>query len=300
VPAWLQGVTSIPDRALLHLAARQGGVVGRSQALAAGLSTSGVSRRLDSREWVRVQPRAYRMTCLPLDRSGPMWAAVLSSPASTAVAAGRSAAWWHRLLDEPPAMPEIIVPRSCAPRLRAVTVTRTELDSLDRVVRRGLPVVSAEMAVLQSIAVLPAGGAALLDRAIQGGLRHTALSAAAVRWRRHRGARAVNALLRAAADGAASEAERIAHRLLRSAAIRGWSPNRRVGRAVVDIAFADDRLAVEIDGWAWHHDRERFERDRSRQNALVLAGWTVLRFTWGDLTEDPGRVVTVIRAALGR
>ena len=69
---------------------------------------------------------------------------------------------------------------------------------------------------------------------------------------------------------------------------------------MVDIAFPTERLAVEVDGWAWHHDRDRFERDRSRQNALVLAGWTVLRFTWADLTEDPTRVVVVVRAALGR
>jgi very-short-patch-repair endonuclease len=55
-------------------------------------------------------------------------------------------------------------------------------------------------------------------------------------------------------------------------------------------------LAIEVDGWAWHHDVERFRRDRQRQNALVLAGWTVLRFTWHDLTQRPGEVVAEIRS----
>ena len=44
---------------------------------------------------------------------------------------------------------------------------------------------------------------------------------------------------------------------------------------------------------------ERFQRDRSRQNRLVAAGWTVLRFTWRDLVERPGYVVRTIRDVIG-
>jgi very-short-patch-repair endonuclease len=50
-----------------------------------------------------------------------------------------------------------------------------------------------------------------------------------------------------------------------------------------------------VDGWAWHHDAEAFRRDRQRQNVLVLAGWTVLRFTWSDLTHRPDRVIHDVR-----
>ncbi|MGI8814055.1 MAG: endonuclease domain-containing protein [Pseudonocardia sp.] len=46
----------------------------------------------------------------------------------------------------------------------------------------------------------------------------------------------------------------------------------------VDFAFPVARLVVEVDGWAWHSDAARFRSDRARQNALVLAGWAVLRF----------------------
>jgi very-short-patch-repair endonuclease len=41
-----------------------------------------------------------------------------------------------------------------------------------------------------------------------------------------------------------------------------------------------------------------FESDRLRQNALLLAGWLVLRFTWQMLTEDPDYVVRTTRQAL--
>ena len=57
---------------------------------------------------------------------------------------------------------------------------------------------------------------------------------------------------------------------------------------------------MEVDGWAWHHQAERFRADRRKQNALVRAGWLPLRFTWHDLTERPAEVVAEIRAALSR
>jgi very-short-patch-repair endonuclease len=45
---------------------------------------------------------------------------------------------------------------------------------------------------------------------------------------------------------------------------------------------------------------EHFQRDRRRQNRLIAAGWTVLRFTWWDLTERPDDVLAQIRAAVAR
>ena len=52
--------------------------------------------------------------------------------------------------------------------------------------------------------------------------------------------------------------------------------------ARIDVAFREQRIAIEVDGFAYHSDRARFQRDRSRQNLLVGLGWTVLRFTWDD------------------
>jgi very-short-patch-repair endonuclease len=55
---------------------------------------------------------------------------------------------------------------------------------------------------------------------------------------------------------------------------------------------------IEVDGRAHHTTPDRFERDRERQNALVAAGWTVLRFTWRDLTTRPSAVVATVRRML--
>ena len=67
--------------------------------------------------------------------------------------------------------------------------------------------------------------------------------------------------------------------------------------ARVDLAFPHAGLAIEYDGRDAHGSHEAFIRDRQRQNALVAAGWTVLRFTAEDL-HDLGAVVRAVAAAL--
>jgi len=72
---------------------------------------------------------------------------------------------------------------------------------------------------------------------------------------------------------------------------------RFVGR--VDFAFPGVRLAIEVDGYEHHASLSAFRHDRARQNELVAAGWTVLRFTWHDVTRQPEQVATSIRGVLG-
>jgi very-short-patch-repair endonuclease len=99
-----------------------------------------------------------------------------------------------------------------------------------------------------------------------------------------------------------SEAERRAHRLLHAARITGWTANLAVQvrgrRYYLDIAFLRERLVVEIDGRIHEQDLGLFESDRWRQNALVQAGWRVLRFTWSMLVDHPEEFLREIRTAL--
>lgn len=105
-------------------------------------------------------------------------------------------------------------------------------------------------------------------------------------------------LLVAAADRADSAAERMLIQLLRTAGISGRVTGHPQGTYLIDIAFPGSKVAIEIDGWAWHVDHDRFVGDRRKNNALVRAGWVVLRFTWHDLTRSPHSVVAQIAAAL--
>lgn len=99
-----------------------------------------------------------------------------------------------------------------------------------------------------------------------------------------------------------SAAERLGHRLLRGHGIVGWKANHGVvvegSLYWIDIAFLSAKLAVEIDGRLHEDDPHIFQNDRYRQNALVRSGWTVLRFTYAMLVNDPQYVVDTIVAAL--
>ena len=112
------------------------------------------------------------------------------------------------------------------------------------------------------------------------------------------GAPRARRLLQAASTGARSEAERLFGRLLDRAGITGWKANYPVAGYEVDYAFVGPKVAVEIDGLAFHSDADDFHQDRKRQNAIALAGWQVLRFTWLDLTEYPDRVIATLRRAI--
>jgi very-short-patch-repair endonuclease len=70
--------------------------------------------------------------------------------------------------------------------------------------------------------------------------------------------------------------------------------------AHVDFAYPEHRLIIEVDSRSWHSRFTEFELDRRRDNAAQVAGWTVLRFTWRQVTQDRDYVVATIRAALRR
>jgi very-short-patch-repair endonuclease len=100
-----------------------------------------------------------------------------------------------------------------------------------------------------------------------------------------------------------SAAERLAQRIYRRADIDGWTTNLKtvvpdVGTYYLDFAFRRERVATEIDGRLHETDVDIFESDRLRQNALMLRGWLVLRFTWHMLDTDPAYVVATTQEAV--
>jgi very-short-patch-repair endonuclease len=68
--------------------------------------------------------------------------------------------------------------------------------------------------------------------------------------------------------------------------------------ARLDLAWPSVKLAIEADGKAVHDAPTALYRDRRRSNDLQLLGWTVLRFTWADVTRHPEWVIAQVRKAL--
>lgn len=286
-----------------ELADSHGGVLTRDQALRGGLTLRQVQHRVRTGRWITLHPGVYLVGRREADQQACTRAAVAWA-GSDAVASGLTAAWWWQLRDWAPGAAEVTVPRARSPRVAArVSVRHRNLDPADLVVLRGLPVTALPLTILDAAAALGGdSGRPLVDRALQHRVSFAELHAAYCRSFGRHGSPWLGRVLRQAADGASSDAERVLHRLLRGARIDGWVANHLVALAGteywIDVAFVARRLAVEVDGWAWHSDVDRFAKDRRRQNALVLAGWTVLRFTWHDLMSRPQAVIAEIRAAL--
>ncbi len=90
--------------------------------------------------------------------------------------------------------------------------------------------------------------------------------------------------------------------LYRTAGIGGWVGNRPLyleGRKVIpDITFEAVRVIVEVDGREFHAQAKSFEADHARHNALVAAGWVVLRFTPTQIRREPQLVLAQTLAVL--
>jgi REase_MTES_1575 len=69
------------------------------------------------------------------------------------------------------------------------------------------------------------------------------------------------------------------------------------GPVFLDAAWPEVRLAIELDGAAFHGTPEDRERDLRRDAAMAALGWIVLRFSYRRLTRHPEACRAQIRAA---
>lgn len=273
------------------------GVITRAQARSAGISDDSISRRVRSGRWLRCAPGVFFVDDRPFTDAARVRSAVWSyGPAATA--SGLAAAWWHGVTRYPPECVEVTVPKVSNHRKRdGIRVRRRDLLSNDIVERNGLRVTALPLSVIEA-ATRRRGGATLMDGALQRHVDLKQLWDAHLRNKGRHGSPAARILLRSAADGAHSEAERLLLKLLRRNKITGWKANYPVAGYKIDVVFRAAKLAIEVDGWAFHSNAADFENDRNRQNIISLHGYQVLRFTWLDLTEYSDRVLTEIRNAL--
>lgn len=294
----------MPGReALLRLAAAQHALFTSAQARKVGLTAKQVESGCRSGWWLRVYRSVYRLPGTPVTDEQRLLAAVLACGPG-AVASHRAAAWLWDLADG--ARLEVASPRNRAPAAHVVVHRRT--SGLRAVVRRGVPCTDP----LRTVLDLAATGdealvAATLDRGIADGLFTAAAVGRALERSAGKGVRGAGVLRRVLARRLEADGERPS--ALESAMDRlvvGFGlprPERQHEVAGtpyrLDYAWTGSRVAVEVDGYGPHSSREAFQDDRARQNVLVLAGWTVLRFTWADVRSRPATVATVLRRALG-
>ena len=97
-----------------------------------------------------------------------------------------------------------------------------------------------------------------------------------------------------------SEAEERFLALVREARLPRPLVNVRRHGYEIDFLWPEEGVAVEVDGFAYHRTRERFEADRDRDAVLRKAGLTVIRVTWRQLERDAMAVLVDVAQALAR
>lgn len=220
----------------------------------------------------------------PLSHLSALWLwETVSSPADpvhVTVAADRS----------PRGTPGVRVHRTTQPlpvtTVRGVAVThlvRSLVDAWSFAARRGAA--ADEMPPVRQ---------ALIESVRDRGVSLAALHAELASPLPHAGRAVLRHLLDLLADGCESELEiwGVTHVLPGPPVVPRWVQQHRVrlstGRWIeLDAAYPEARVAIELDGAAFHGSRSAREKDLRRDSALAALGWVVLRFSYARLVSDP-------------
>jgi very-short-patch-repair endonuclease len=287
--------------------ARQHFVITRRQALTSGLSDNQISDALASRRWVLLHHGVYAVASSPATPARSLMAACLAG-GPQAVASHASAAWILGLTDRAPARPAITLPVGRKRRLEGVDVHRSrDLDPSRILERRGIPYTDALRAITDLAAEVDAGRLnPILDRALANRIVTLDGLEREIDRRSQRGRKGPGQLRRLLTERglsggpAASVLEAEAMRMFRAWDVPVLSRETQAGpggRYRIDFVLGP-KLAVEVDGYAYHWSPEDKAYDDARRNRLRADGWTVLVYDWRAVRFEPARVIADIRRAL--
>jgi very-short-patch-repair endonuclease len=278
------------DAELVALAARQYGVVATWQL---EMDAKAIARRVASGRLFRLHRGVYAVGHPGVGREGRWMAAVLACGPGAVLSHRSAAVLWGLPLGEL-FRPEVTTAE--VRRHAGVTSHQGSLAEADRTVLRGIPVTTVPRMLADLAHTLDADPFDRLVREVQylGLWDRGAIEDALTR----RPSRRLRAHLPALVTQ--RELERRFLVLCRRHRIPAPERQHRIDGKAYDFAWPDQRVVAETDGWQAHGTPRGFQADRTETNALQLAGWLVLRFTWEDVTRRPGRVAAAIRSALSR
>jgi very-short-patch-repair endonuclease len=256
--------------------------------------------------------RLSRDTYLPRALAGDLRqrlaAVLLTAPAGAVLSHATAAALWdiqiplqaagaHRV--------DLIVPEASRAESRVDRRVHRVPVADDEVTRQGAFVLTTLERTWRDLAgvLLPPALLAVSDQLLARGCSAADLEIQLTRRPSGRGSARARAVLPVADPRAESPMESVLRWLLHAAGLPApelqfvvrSTGGEFLGRA--DLAWPDRKVLVEFDGDV-HRERDVFVNDLRRQNQLVSAGWTVLRFTSADLLGRPDEVIAEILRAL--
>jgi Protein of unknown function (DUF559)/Transcriptional regulator, AbiEi antitoxin len=282
--------------AIARLAERQHGVVSLPQLKRLGLGSDAVGKRVATGRLTRIHRAVYAVGHARLTKRGHWMAAVLAYGANAALS-HRSAGALQGIRPDNRANVDVTLrSRSARPRPGIDVHASTTLTEADLIALDGIPCTTLPRTLLDLAEVVPRR--ALVKAVDQAEvLRIFDLRAFEEVLSRANGRRGAAILARVLAGYTGptltqGELEEIFLALCRAAGlpepeVNVWVTLDEGVAYKADFLWRTARLIVETDGWGSHGTRQAFEDDRRRDRRLRLAGWTVVRFTWRDVEDNP-------------
>ncbi len=296
LPFWLDDTVPLP-RACRTLPR----VITRAEAAQAGIGASTAAYRCRSGQWQRMAPGVY-LTAPPVTRQDRVWAAAHHG-GPRAVVSGAAALAEYGFRIRPVARELTLVPVESGVRAWGSIIVRPTGRLPEAAVRPGPPLAPVARAVADHVLTLRrlSDVHAVLGAAIQQGVCTVAELAVELEAGPQRGSRPFREALQDVGYNAHSAPEARAGRWLRAAGVRGFEQNGRitVGRRVYvgDFVWRTRRAVLELDSVEFHFRVEDQEATLLRDQALQLAGWTVLHVKPSQL-RDGAAFTELVRAWL--
>jgi very-short-patch-repair endonuclease len=219
-------------------------------------------------------------------------AAVLSAGRG-AVLSHRSAAALWGIRHTASARIEVTAPRKLHRRKHLLPHCAV-LPPDERTTLKGIPVTTAPRTLLDLAAVIPPNQ---LDRALNEA-EVQRLEGPQEMLARHAGQRGTATLRTLLLNARRSLRSPLEHEFLdfiRAHGLPEPETNTLIEGYEVDAVWRDQRLIVELDGYATHGTRAAFERDRERDRNLTAKGWRTMRVTRRQM-QRPHELLSSLRA----
>jgi very-short-patch-repair endonuclease len=245
----------------------------------------------------RIYPGVYAVGHRAICTEGRLLAAILYAGPGAALSHASAASWWE-LVSYVPDTTHVTSPH----RRRSLAGVRVHgAGDFERVMHRGLPVTPVARTLLDfaAVASLEEVRKAVAEADFQRRLDLDSLGAVvgvgrvgsarlkrALTLHRPQYARTLSALEDRFLD------------LCRPHRIPMPEVNVVVCGYTVDAIWWRERVIVELDGDAAHGTSAQTARDRERDLALRAAGYSVLRYSWWQVTKSPAAVAADVRRTL--
>lgn len=290
-------------REIVAKTTRMHGAIGVARLAKLGVSSDAARRLVAEGRLTRRHRGNYVVVTAAMSELAEEAAAVLACGESAAVGGQSATAAWG-LENRPEGHIDIVVTNRHRVAPSGVNLFRaTRLDRRDIRHKRDLRILSPARAILDRARVVGERDLErLIDKAQASGLvTESKLRDLVARCPREHGVARLRSVLdlRAGTGFTRSDYERRAREIFRKTGLPPGDWNVRHETDEIDVEWRDIGLAVEVDPYSSHGDREHFYSDRLKSTRNYVEGTVVLRMTDADI-RDPIRFVTDLGRAYER